>query len=370
MLNSRTRQACLATLVGGFLILFLGLITFIGGGARCGGDTGVMAGNTCVTTNGGDYRSTARKITQAELDDVRRSQRALGKGGMVLGSLLILGAAGFAARDGRSRRPLRARVSLTPEQARGGGATSVRFRARPHCSHCSGTGTGTGAGGAGRRCPRCWGSGLGRSRLRTLTVRIPVGVRDGSTLRARGRGTPGKGTAPAGDLLLSVRIVGPTKRPGTGAAPPWQRTAPTPSHPAAGAAPPRGRAATPRDAGSGPVTIDAGGIRITADRECVTVREERRSSGGRVAWVTTHELRWPDIALLLFDSDRHDPVVALYAIPSNAARAGQGRQHLADARKFTSADWEALAAGIDRHSDGRIALDLASRHEPGGLRDS
>ncbi|MFI6858390.1 DnaJ C-terminal domain-containing protein [Streptomyces sp. NPDC050421] len=368
MLSSRTRQASLVALVVGCLSLFLGLATFIGGGARCGGDTGVMAGNTCVTTNGGDYRSTARKVTQAEVDDVRRSQRALGKGGMVVGALLVLGAAGLAARDRRSRRPVRARVSLTAEQACAGGATPVRFRARSHCPHCSGTGDR--AGGAGRRCPRCWGSGLGRSRPRTVTVRLPVGVRDGSTLRVRGRGTPGRGTEPAGDLLLSVRIAGPVQRPGTGAPAPRRRTTPAPSRPAAGTAPPRGRAAAPRDAGSGPVTIDAGGIRITAGREGVTVREERRFSGGRDAWVTTHELRWPDIALLVFDSDRHDPVVALYAIPPKASLAGQGRQHLADSRKFTSADWEALAAGIDRHSQGRIALDLASRREPGGLRDS
>lgn len=263
MLNSRTRQACLATLVGGFLILFLGLITFIGGGARCGGDTGVMAGNTCVTTNGGDYRSTARKITQAELDDVRRSQRALGKGGMVLGSLLILGAAGFAARDGRSRRPLRARVSLTPEQARGGGATSVRFRARPHCSHCSGTGTG--AGGAGRRCPRCWGSGLGRSRLRTLTVRIPVGVRDGSTLRARGRAhrvrapdRRGTCSCPYGSWGRRSGRGRVRHRPGSGRPPHPRTRRPAPPRLVAGRPPHGTRAAVPS-----PSTPEASGSRRT-----------------------------------------------------------------------------------------------------------
>ncbi|MEU9092755.1 DnaJ C-terminal domain-containing protein [Streptomyces sp. NPDC087901] len=221
----------------------------------------------------------------------------------------------------------------------------------------------------GRRCPRCWGSGLGRRGPRTVTMRIPVGVRHGSTLRLRGRGTPGKGAVSAGDLFLSVRIAGPPTRPGTRAAPPRQRTDSTPPGSGTGAATPGGRQAAP-DAASGPVTVGAGGIRITVDRESVTVREERRSPGGRIAWVTTHELRWPDIALLVFDNDRHDPVVALYAILSDAARAGHRRQHLADARKFKLAEWEALAAGIDRHSHGRIALHIASHRDPGGLRDS
>ncbi len=67
------------------------------------------------------------------------------------------------------------------------------------------------------RCPACGGSGLnGRgicstcqgtgfvSRTKTLEVRIPAGVRDGSRIRIAGQGGPGIGGGPPGDLYLRV----------------------------------------------------------------------------------------------------------------------------------------------------------------------
>lgn len=39
---------------------------------------------------------------------------------------------------------------------------------------------------------------------RTITVKIPKGLADGGTLRLRGQGRPGPGSAPAGDLLLDI----------------------------------------------------------------------------------------------------------------------------------------------------------------------
>jgi len=42
---------------------------------------------------------------------------------------------------------------------------------------------------------------------KTLDVTIPAGVREGSVIRLAGQGEPGMGNAPAGDLLLHVRLT-------------------------------------------------------------------------------------------------------------------------------------------------------------------
>jgi DnaJ-class molecular chaperone len=44
-------------------------------------------------------------------------------------------------------------------------------------------------------------------RARTVDVRIPPGVGDGSRVRVAGEGTPGSGGAQAGDLYLRIRIA-------------------------------------------------------------------------------------------------------------------------------------------------------------------
>ncbi|HVT29410.1 MAG TPA: DnaJ C-terminal domain-containing protein, partial [Lacipirellulaceae bacterium] len=42
--------------------------------------------------------------------------------------------------------------------------------------------------------------------LETIRVKIPVGIDDGKKIRLRGQGEPGVGGAPAGDILLTIRV--------------------------------------------------------------------------------------------------------------------------------------------------------------------
>ncbi|MBJ7450751.1 MAG: molecular chaperone DnaJ [Blastococcus sp.] len=68
------------------------------------------------------------------------------------------------------------------------------------CRNCRGTGS-----VVDDPCPTCSGSGI-TSQTRTITVRIPAGVRDGQRIRLGGKGAPGRRGGPAGDLFVVVHV--------------------------------------------------------------------------------------------------------------------------------------------------------------------
>ncbi|CCH90555.1 Chaperone protein dnaJ, heat shock protein (Hsp40), co-chaperone with dnaK [Modestobacter italicus] len=70
------------------------------------------------------------------------------------------------------------------------------------CRECRGTGS-----VVDDPCPECKGSGV-TTQTRTITVRIPAGVKDGQRIRLAGKGAPGRRGGPAGDLFVVVHVSG------------------------------------------------------------------------------------------------------------------------------------------------------------------
>ena len=120
-----------------------------------------------------------------------------------------------------------------------GVTTSVNVPQEVRCSNCRGSGAAPGT--STHTCPRCGGTGslndnqglfslstvcpdcVGRGTLfdtpcpvchgtgteqkvRSIKVRIPAGVEDGQRIRVKGRGAPGQGMAPPGDLYVVVHV--------------------------------------------------------------------------------------------------------------------------------------------------------------------
>jgi molecular chaperone DnaJ len=95
---------------------------------------------------------------------------------------------------------------------------------RPHiCGTCDGAGVVVSSVGGGfsmnetcpechgrqlvydEPCPTCHGSGRGLSN-RTISARIPAGVKDGQRIRLKGKGAAGENGGPNGDLFVTVHV--------------------------------------------------------------------------------------------------------------------------------------------------------------------
>lgn len=102
-----------------------------------------------------------------------------------------------------------------------GGIGRKQEENRP-CPTCNGTGQQTmtaplnmnaacrTCGGSGRAsgppCPSCGGKGAVNSSS-IVTVTVPPGIKDGAKIRLAGKGEPGLGGGPSGDLYLKVEVI-------------------------------------------------------------------------------------------------------------------------------------------------------------------
>jgi molecular chaperone DnaJ len=69
------------------------------------------------------------------------------------------------------------------------------------CPRCHGNGT-----IVENPCPKCRGTGRER-RTRRYKVKIPAGVKNGTQIRLKGKGEPGYGGGPEGDLIVVTRVA-------------------------------------------------------------------------------------------------------------------------------------------------------------------
>ncbi|MBI3926271.1 MAG: J domain-containing protein [Armatimonadetes bacterium] len=97
-------------------------------------------------------------------------------------------------------------LEVSLEEALRGTTRSFQVQRSQACSGCRGVGV----TGQGRVCSRCRGRGEEKVQ-KTLEVKIPPGVTDGSKIRVRGEGDRGPAGSPAGDLFLRVVL-----KPGEG----------------------------------------------------------------------------------------------------------------------------------------------------------
>jgi molecular chaperone DnaJ len=178
-----------------------------------------------------------------DLGDLFRQAGAGGGGDGGLGDLFggLFNRRASSARANRARRgsDVETEVTLSFTDAVRGVTVPLRLTERIPCPTCHGSGAKPGT--SPRECPVCHGSGLATRNegsfafsepcpncqgtgsiidspcptchgertvlsTRTVTTRIPAGVHDGQRIRLGGKGEPGIGGGPAGDLYVVVRV--------------------------------------------------------------------------------------------------------------------------------------------------------------------
>ena len=144
--------------------------------------------------------------------------------------------AGFGPMKGQNTH---AEIEIPFGQSMSGGKTTFQLRREESCTDCGGSGmdpssnvqtcstcqgrgnvaTGQGGFSISRPCPACLGRGVAggspckkcagkgaAARSRSISVKIPAGVGDGSKIRIAGQGQEGVAGGPPGDLILTVRV--------------------------------------------------------------------------------------------------------------------------------------------------------------------
>jgi hypothetical protein len=222
-----------------------------------------------------------------------------------------------------------ATLSLRPAEAVPGATKTVTFTTRALCPHCHGTGSEADGGS----CPKCGGSGLGRTVEQSVTIRVPAGCADGTIIRVAGRGIPGGGRRLTGDLRLTVRLTGRSRGPSAGAA----DSLPT---------------------SSGGESITSQRVAVTVDRAGLLIKRNRKTAAGSV-WEIHLQLPWTTVDRITFENDRYDPVVALFVYTT----AGD-RQYAMDSSHLSQREWVRLANAIAESTDRKVLLDLSSRQHP------
>ena len=98
---------------------------------------------------------------------------------------------------------LRHDITISFTDAALGSERQLRFTKSETCEACNGTGT---RNGAPTVCPQCNGEGR-VEKARSLSVKIPTGINNGSALKLSGQGEAGIRGGRAGDLYIHVKIA-------------------------------------------------------------------------------------------------------------------------------------------------------------------